>query len=459
MIIFIVLVFVIGYIFITLGDNLKIDKLIPALLMMAFSWAGVYLGMDIFTQWFNSSSKEMMDITAMVGADRLHLFKEALFYHFEETCEILIFLIGAMSIVEIIEHFHGFSTIKGYVKTHNKRTLLWIIAILAFILSSIIDNMTSTIVLITILRKILDKREDRIWYAGLIIIAANAGGAWSPIGDVTTTMLWIGDKVTTPKLMEYLFLPSVISFILPTIMASFMKPFRGTFELTKEKHVNSRSSLMMYLGLVMIISVPIYKATMNFPPYLGMMFALAVVALAGEIISKRQFHLLPMFVGSEEEEKKQKKEYHSPLHEALSRIEMPSVLFFLGILMTVGALESIGVVFVFGQSVSHSLGEEPFIILLGLASSVIDNVPLVAASMGMFSEGTDALVWHFIALAAGTGGSILIIGSAAGVIAMGMEKINFFWYVKKISWLAILGFFGGVGWYIIERLLMGSGIV
>lgn len=452
MITFIVLVFVIGYTAITLEDKLKLDKLIPALLMMAVAWAAIFLDVSAFTEWFNSGEKALIDITGLGEAARMDLVHESLAHHFEETAEILIFLLGAMTIVEIIEHFDGFSTIKKFVKTHSKRSLLWIIAFLAFVLSSIIDNLTSTIVLISILRKLLDKNEDRIWYAGLIVIAANAGGAWSPIGDVTTTMLWIGNKVTAPKLMEYLFIPSLICFIIPTAIASFMKPFKGTFDLPQEEKVDPNASTMMYLGLIMIVMVPVLKTVIGLPPFMGMMFSLAIVAIVAELKAHKQLKALSMSGDANDEDHHAGK---GPLVGALSRIEMPSILFFLGILLTVGALESIGVIFNFGQTVSASMGESPFIIVLGLASAVIDNVPLVAASMGMFTEGIDELVWHFIAYSAGTGGSILIIGSAAGVVAMGMEKINFFWYVKNISLLAMLGFFAGAGWYLMERAIFG----
>src|SRR5690554_1875927 len=222
---FIVFVFILGYIGITLEHNLKVDKLVPSLLMMAFAWAGISIGLNDFTTWFSTTGEGLMDITGMVSEERSLLMKETLLHHFGKTAEILIFLIGAMTIVEIIDHFHGFSVIKSFIRTNKKRTLLWIFSFLAFFLSSIIDNLTATIVLITILRKLLNSSEDRIWFAGIIIICANAGGAWSPIGDVTTTMLWMGGKVTAIKLMEYLLIPSLICMLIPTFVASFMKPF------------------------------------------------------------------------------------------------------------------------------------------------------------------------------------------------------------------------------------------
>lgn len=437
----IVLVFVLGYLAITLEHSLRIDKLIPALLMMALAWTIVAFGLDGFTNWFDSHSSKMLEGFVGLGhEDRLHLLENTLLHHFGKTCEILIFLIGAMTIVEIIDHFNGFATIKDFIKTNKKRTLLWIIAILAFLLSAIIDNLTATIVLITILRKLLPDAKDRIWYAGLIIIAANAGGAWSPIGDVTTTMLWMGKKVTAVKLVEYLIIPSLICVSLPVFIASFMPAFKGSFEPSVDTEKTSKNGkLMLYLGLGLIVFVPIFKTITHLPPYVGMMLSLSIVAMFAEIISSRKFSL----TSTQEDASSH---HHSPTFRALSKIEMPSILFFLGILMTVAALESLGMIFTFGQTVQNAMPNDIFILLLGAGSAVIDNVPLVAASMGMYDMSVfpmDNHIWHFIAYAAGTGGSMLIIGSAAGVVAMGMEKISFFWYLKNIAWLALIGYVAG----------------
>lgn len=457
---FIVFVFVLGYLAITLEHSLKVDKLVPSLLMMAFAWAGIAFGLPDFTSWFDSANHEVMGIAGVGIEQKGDLLEETLLHHFGKTCEILIFLIGAMTIVEIVDHFHGFSTIKGFIRTNKKKTLLWIVAIMAFILSAIIDNLTATIVLITILRKILDDSKDRIWFAGIIVIAANAGGAWSPIGDVTTTMLWMGDKVTAIYLFEYLVVPSLVCMLVPTFIASFLKPFRGTFTHSEEQiQVNSKASLMLYLGLGMIVFVPLFKTVTHLPPYVGMMLSLGVVALFAEVISVRQFKM--SFIGVVKKDKAQDYvspephgHHESPTFRALTKIEMPSILFFLGILMTVAALESLGLVFNFGQSVQESMHNDVFVLLLGAGSAVIDNVPLVAASMGMFHEATDHHIWHFIAYAAGTGGSMLIIGSASGVVAMGMERISFFWYLKNISWLALLGYLAGGGVYLLMDMFI-----
>ncbi len=453
----IVIVFILGYVAIATEHSLKVDKLVPALLMMAFAWALVAFGLGSFTSWFDSGAHQMVD-----GFKDLPLhshghgeiskgtwLEETLLHHFGKTCEILIFLVGAMTIVEIIDHFDGFSTIKKFIRTNKKRTLLWIVAVLAFILSAIIDNLTATIVLITILRKLVSDNKTRIWYAGLIIIAANAGGAWSPIGDVTTTMLWMGEKVTTVKLIEYLILPAVVCMVIPTTIASFLSPFKGTFDAPEEEgETNKMGPVMLYLGLGMIIFVPIFKTVTHLPPYVGMMLSLGVVALVAEMISNRQFSVHNVSKGIQVDGSGGHG-HNSPTFKALSAIEMPSILFFLGILMTVAALESLGLIFTFGESVQSTMDTNLFIILLGAGSAIIDNVPLVAASMGMFQEATDSSLWHFIAYSAGTGGSMLIIGSAAGVVAMGMEKISFFWYLKNIAWLALLGFIAGAGAFLL----------
>lgn len=457
----IILVFVMGYLAITLEHNIKLDKLIPALIMMAICWALVALGVDSFSNWFDSSKHALVEgFGALAHDDKLHLVEETLLHHLGKTAEILVFLLGAMTIVEIIDYFDGFSTIKGYVKTKSKKKILWMFGVLAFILSAIIDNLTATIVLISILQKIVKRREDRIWFAGLIIIAANAGGAWSPIGDVTTTMLWIGKKVSTPMLITYLFIPSVLCMIVPTFIASFLPAFQGEIESDdneEEKQKSPHSARMLYLGLGAIVFVPFFKTVTHLPPYVGMMLSLAVVATFAEIYSRTKFSLTDF-----DSEESDAHAHHSPVHASLSKIEMPSILFFLGILMAVAALESLGILFNFADSLKEGIplmGSELegtkvsdlVVILLGIGSAVIDNVPLVAASLGMFSEPLDNPLWHFIAFSAGTGGSMLIIGSAAGVVAMGMEKIDFFWYLKKISWLAFIGFLVGSLAFVLMR--------
>jgi len=445
----IIIVFVVGYLAITMEHNLKIDKLIPALAMMAILWAIIALAhMDVFE--VNTTLKEL---------EPTHI-DEILLHHLGKTAEILVFLLGAMTIVEIIDYFDGFATIKGYIKTKSKRKLLWLFSILAFVLSAIIDNLTATIVLVTILQKVIKERDTRLWFAGMIIIAANAGGAWSPIGDVTTTMLWIGNKVTALVLIEHVLLPSIVCMVVPVLVASRYKAFSGKI-ITDVDELDAPKSkfgaTMLYLGLGAIVFVPFFKTITHLPPYVGMMLSLAVVATFAELYSSTKFS-----ISNVDGEGDDTVGHHSPVHASLSKIELPSILFFLGILLAVAALESLGMLFHFAETLDTTmpaLGTEAregivsdlVVLILGVGSAVIDNVPLVAASMGMFSMPVDDPVWHFIAYSAGTGGSMLIIGSAAGVVAMGMERIDFFWYLKKIAWLAFIGFIAGAAAFVLMR--------
>lgn len=446
--ILLVAIFVLGYLAIAMEHTLKIDKLIPALGMMALLWAIIAVThMDVFE--VDTVSRTLVP----------HHLEGILLHHLGKTAEILVFLMGAMTIVEIIDYFDGFSTIKGYIKTTNKVKLLWLFTTLAFILSAIIDNLTATIVLLTILQKIVKDRDTRLWYAGLVVIAANAGGAWSPIGDVTTTMLWIANKVTASQLIIHVLIPSIICYAVPVFIASKMEVFKGFIEeaTSDEKPKSKYSSKMFYLGLGAILFVPVFKTATHLPPYVGMMLSLAIVATFAEYFSNKAFSM-----GGATSEGG----HHSPVHKSLSKIEMPSILFFLGILLAVAALESLGMLFNFagvlektmpwlGTELHSTKISDLVVLLLGVGSAVIDNVPLVAASIGMFSIATDEPAWHFIAYAAGTGGSILIIGSAAGVVAMGMEKIDFFWYLKKIGWLAFIGFVsGGIGFVLLRNFVL-----
>lgn len=440
----ILILFIAGYLAITLEHTLKIDKLIPALGMMAFLWAIIALGhLDVFN--VNSELKQL---------EPTHL-EEILLHHLGKTAEILVFLLGAMTIVEIIDYFDGFATIKGFIRTKSKVRLLWIFSILGFILSAIIDNLTATIVLITILQKVIKDKETRLWFAGLIVIAANAGGAWSPIGDVTTTMLWIANRVTTEQLIYHTFIPSVLCMAIPVLVASRYKVFSGEIDMDVNDDMSTTKygPTMLYLGLGAIVFVPIFKTITHLPPYIGMMLSLAVVATFAEILSNRLFDLSGV---GEDHDASDAAAHHSPVHKSLGKVEMPSILFFLGILMAVAALESLGMLFNFANALDNTIPSRDIVVgILGLGSAVIDNVPLVAASIGMFSEPLDSPLWHFIAYSAGTGGSILIIGSAAGVVAMGLEKINFFWYLKKIGILAFIGFaVGGFAFILIRDFLL-----
>ena len=436
----IIIVFVLGYLGIAFEHSLKIDKLIPALIMMAVMWGIIsYFDMTVFE--IDTKNKDLIP----------YKLKSVMNYFLGHTAEILIFLIGAMTIVETVDFFNGFSTIKRLIKTKSKVRILWIICFLAFILSAIIDNLTATIVLITILQKLVQDRTLKLWYAGMIIVAANAGGAWSPIGDITTTMLWIGEKVSIVALIKYLIIPSLVCMIIPTYVASKYKIFQGEIVPPKSSEKeNPYGSLILKIGLISIVFVPVFKIFTGLPPYVGMMLSLAVVATIAEF-----FNYKLISAGSNSNIV-----HHSPVHHALTKIEMPSILFFLGILMAVGALEALGIVFGVGQWMVSTFenvdwvifgGLDIVVFILGFLSAAIDNVPLVAASMGMFGEVIDDPLWHGIAYAAGTGGSMIIIGSAAGVVAMGMEKIDFLWYLKKIAFLAFIGYIAGFLTFILLR--------
>ena len=452
----VILCFILGYVTIVFEHPLKLDKTVPALIMASLCWA-------LLALCFHNGTLSVIDThehvySLLSGHGDAHAAEEGfagtLLHHLGKTAEILIFLIGAMTIVEIIDLHRGFEVLKSYVRTRDKKKLLWIVGILGFILSAIIDNLTATIVLVTLLRKLITDKSERIWYAALIVIAANAGGAWSPIGDVTTTMLWIGNKVSAPGLIEYLVIPSIVCFAVPTFIATLLPPFQGEISMNhEEEEINKllSSTFMLYLGLGAIVFVPIFKTITHLPPYIGMMLSLGIVWLASE------------YIHPEEDFSEEQRHLYSP-HKALSRIELSSILFFLGILMAVAALESL----VFGTVVHNGAeievgtlryvaewldkiipSENVVVIMLGFASAIIDNVPLVAASMGMYDEPIDASLWHFIAYSAGTGGSMLIIGSAAGVAAMGMENIDFIWYLKKVAWLALIGFLAGAFTFIL----------
>ncbi|RMF25829.1 MAG: sodium:proton antiporter [Bacteroidetes bacterium] len=455
----VIIAFLLGYLTIVFEHPLKLDKTVPALIMGALCWA--FLGVGFYNGLI--SVIDTHETVYHLGGSMDHHvaeegFSNTLLHHVGKTAEILVFLIGAMTIVEIIDLHRGFDVLKSYVKTKSKRKLLWIIGGLGFFLSAIIDNLTATIVLVTLIRKILPDRNERMWFASLIVIAANAGGAWSPIGDVTTTMLWIGGRTTTLGLMEFLIIPSIICFAVPAAIATYLMPiFEGDLKGSLEEDNNEEekrllsSSTMLYLGLGAIVFVPVFKTITHLPPYLGMMLSMGVVWLVSE------------YIHPEEDFTQERRVFYSA-RQALSRIEMSSILFFLGILMAVAALEALvfGTVMHEGKEIQVGTlryaaewlnntvpNENVVVILLGFASAIIDNVPLVAASMGMYDAPIDASLWHFIAYAAGTGGSMLIIGSAAGVAAMGMERIDFLWYLRKVSWLAFVGFIAGAGAYLL----------
>ena len=453
----VIIVFVLSYFLITIEHNIKIDKLIPALAAMAICWAIIALNLDSIREWFDPYTHNIVDGFANEALTTKSKYLEnTLLYHLGKTAEILVFLIGAMTIVEIIDYFNGFSVFQKVINLKTKKGVLWVFSGLAFILSAIIDNLTATIVLISILQKVVSNRNLRLWYAGIIIIAANAGGAWSPIGDVTTTMLWIGKKVTTPELISYLLIPSIVCMLVSSGIASMLPVFKGDIKLKPiNDHGNKYSLKMLILGLSAIVFVPVFKIITHLPPYVGMMLALGLVSVFAEIYSNREFELSKATGPDPDGGDNESKHHESPVHNALTKIELPSILFFLGILLAVAALESLGLLFVFATILKETISLDLLMVLFGFASAVIDNVPLVAASLGMFTEfAPDDQLWHFLAYCAGTGGSMLIIGSAAGVVAMGMEKITFGWYLKKILWIALVGYFAGIAVFLLMRNIM-----
>lgn len=417
-----IIIFVITYAAITLEHSIKINKSATALLGAGLLWT----------------------IYAVATSDHL-LVSHQLSESIASTAEIVFFLIGAMTIVEVIDAHNGFEVITSRIKTKKLSYLLWIVGFLTFFLSAVLDNLTATIVMISLTRKLLQKQEDRLLFAAMVVISANAGGAWSPIGDVTTTMLWIGGQITTLAIIKGLFLASLVNLIAPLLFVSHS--MKGKLISTQTKTYNTSSILtsnferntMFYFGLGILVLVPVFKTVTHLPPFMGILFGLGLLWLVGDLIHYKK----------EDADKQQ-----FTLAHALHRIDMTSIVFFIGILLAVATLEHSHILNSFAAFLDHAIGRKDYIVtLLGLLSAIVDNVPLVAASMGMYDltqYPADSFLWEFMAYCAGTGGSILIIGSAAGVAAMGLEKIPFFWYVKKISWLALIGYFAGIATYIIQ---------
>jgi Na+/H+ antiporter NhaD/arsenite permease-like protein len=447
----IIIIFVVGYLAIALEHPIKINKTASALLTAVICWTIFTVSGATETQL--SSQKyldflhELGEKAASLSAGELHLefVEEQLGHHLNEIAQILFFLMGAMTIVELVDAHHGFKFITDRIKTKNPVLLLWVVCIVAFFLSSVLDNLTTTIVMVSLIRKLVPDKEMRLFFAGMIVIAANAGGAWSPIGDVTTTMLWIGGQISAVSIMKSLIIPSIVCTLVPLIFLTFtMKGTLGEFKDSSESSASTikTGNLMLILGVGALISVPIFKTLTHLPPYLGMLLGLGALWVVSELINPDM----------DEAERKNYTASH-----ALAKIDMPSVLFFLGILLAVGALQSMGTLANFANYLNTSIGDNRIIItLIGLLSAIVDNVPLVAASMGMYSLEAypmDDFIWTYLAYCAGTGGSILIIGSAAGVAAMGMEKIEFGWYLKRISFLAALGYFAGAGVYLLMAQL------
>lgn len=456
----IITVFVIGYIAIALEHPLKINKTASALITGVLCWTLFMLSSPsqglLDSAHFNLFEKELR---LALGESKFEevkssaIFQEFVIHqlgtHLASISEILFFLLGAMTIVELIDAHHGFRFITDKIQTRSPKKLLWVICWLAFFLSAILDNLTTTIVMVSLIRKLIPNKDLRLLYIGMIIIAANAGGAWTPMGDVTTTMLWIGGQISTINVLKVLFLPSVACMLAPLIYLSFK--LKGELGIPQPQHqIKHHDEMvgggrrMLIIGIGVLIGVPVFKVTTHLPPYVGMLFGLGIIWVVSELIHPELDEAL-------------KKNYTAA--GALARIDVPSILFFLGILLAVGALESMQVLQEFATYLNNTIGNHSIIItLIGFLSAIVDNVPLVAASMGMYSletYPTDHFIWEYLAYCAGTGGSMLIIGSAAGVAAMGMEKIDFIWYIKKISVLALMGYLSGAVVY----LLMQDGVM
>ena len=362
------------------------------------------------------------------------------------TAQIVFFLMGAMTIVEVVDAHNGFEVITSRIRTAKLASLVWLIGFVTFFLSSILDNLTTTIVMVSLMKKLLAKREDRLFFAGIIIIAANAGGAWSPIGDVTTTMLWIGGQITALKIIEEVFLASLVSLLVPLAVTAKVlgnRPVEAPPRLDENMLPDTTAferNLMFYLGLGVLVAVPVFKSITHLPPFMGILFGLGLLWMVGDLVHRKQ----------EDDLKKQR----LTMARALTRIDMSSIVFFIGILLSVAVLEHTHILSSLAKWLDQTVGRQDIIVLIiGIVSAIVDNVPLVAASMGMYSLADfppDSFLWEFMAYCAGTGGSILIIGSAAGVAAMGLEKIDFVWYVKKISGLALVGYFAGAAVYVVQ---------
>ncbi len=420
----ILIIFLLGYVAIAMEHVIRLNKAASALITGVLCW-----------------------VVYMLNATDKHAVNEQLTTHLGDIAGILFFLLGAMTIVELIDSYDGFEVITNRITTTKKVNLLWLIGGLSFFLSAILDNLTTAIVMVSLVRKLIRNKQARLLFCGVVVIAANAGGAWSPIGDVTTTMLWIGGQVTTGHIVGAVILPSIVCAVVPMLLLSFR--MRGAVEVggTEEaKTIKPQTpagdrNVVFISGILILLMVPVFKTLTHLPPFLGMLMGLGIMWVITEILHHKK--------------DMQDKHFLSVLH-ALRKIDTPSILFFLGILISVAALQSIGALMNVATQLNEHIGNPTIIVsIIGVLSSIVDNVPLVAASMGMYGLDqypTDHFFWHFMAYCAGTGGSLLIIGSAAGVAAMGIEKIEFFWYMRKITWLALIGYIAGIIVFLLQRL-------
>lgn len=445
MLVLFVAIFVVGYACIALEHPLKVNKTASALLLGVVLWTVYALSYNYFG---NGMGIEEFRET----------FKEGLIEHLGDTAEIVFFLLGAMTIVTLVDEYQGFSIITDRITTNSKKKLLWILSILTFFFSAVLDNMTTAIVMCALLRKLIADQKERWLFAGMVILAANAGGAWSPIGDVTTIMLWIGGQVSTVNIVVATLLPSLVCMLVPVLILSLT--LKG--DIVRPAIANDSIQIdpkfrkaIFFLGIACLVFVPVFKTITHLPPYLGMLFGVGILWITTEIISRRHS------IGEQK---------LPTAASTLEHIDTPSILFFLGILMAVACLQTCGILSMLAEGLGNAFnvqvgapvaetaaGIYAIDLIIGVLSSIIDNVPLVAASMGMYDMTTfapDHPFWSFLAYCAGTGGSLLIIGSAAGVAVMGMEKIDFIWYLKKISWLAFVGYIAGAAVFVAGSLLL-----
>ncbi len=437
--ILIVAVFCIGYLCIALESLTKVNKAAIALLMCVLCWTLLMLD-------------PMSYYPSLLGSDVIHHISEVIEHHLGDAAGTLFFLMGAMTIVEIVDSNGGFNFVRDTLKTRSKRKLMWRMTFMTFFLSAILDNLTTSIVMIMVLRKLVQSREDRLIYAALVVIAANSGGAFSPIGDVTTIMLWIKGVITTQGVLTEIFIPSLVSMLVPAFILQYQ--LEGKFD--KEQNLpkadvstftKSQRDIIFWLGVGGLCFVPIFKTITHLPPFMGILLVLGLLWTVTEI-----FHY-----GSSDEDTMAKR-----VSDLLSRIDLSTIMFFLGILMAVAVLQEVGVLTLLGGVLDTTFEGNHFLVtgIIGVLSSIVDNVPLVAGCMGMYpvaptgDMAIDGIFWQLLAYCAGVGGSMLIIGSAAGVVVMGLEKITFGWYMKKITWVAFAGYLAGILIYWLERALL-----
>ena len=436
--ILIVTVFVVGYLCIALESVTRVNKAAIALLMCVLCWTLLMLGPGAY-------------YPEVAAGSVVHHIAEVIEHHLGDAAGTLFFLMGAMTIVEIVDSNGGFNFVRDTLKTRSKRKLMWRVAFMTFFLSAILDNLTTSIVMIMVLRKLVQSREDRLIYAALVVISANSGGAFSPIGDVTTIMLWIKGVITTQGVLTEIFIPSLVSMLVPAFILSLS--LKGKFD--KEQNLpkadvsqftKTQRDIIFWLGVGGLCFVPVFKTLTHLPPFMGILLVLGVLWTVTEI-----FHY-----NTAEDDTMAKR-----VSDLLSKIDLSTIMFFLGILMAVAVLQEVGVLTALGESLNEAFSGNYYLIngIIGVLSSIVDNVPLVAGCMGMYpvapdgAMAVDGIFWQLLAYCAGVGGSMLIIGSAAGVVVMGLEKITFGWYMKKITWIAFLGYLAGILIYWIQRML------